>query len=113
MNRDKEMKDEFLFITSKKKLHKINLQSIHLIEAMDDYIKINLRDSRSVVTRMTMKLMMEQLDRHQFIRVHRSFIVPVKDIEAVGSNAIVVNGMEISVGKKYAAEVLTVFKKSS
>jgi DNA-binding LytR/AlgR family response regulator len=106
------MKDEYLFITSKKKLHKINLQAINLIEAMDDYVKINLRDSKSVVTRMTMKLMMEQLDKRQFIRVHRSFIVPVKDIEAVGANAIVVNGKEISVGKKYAAGIMMVFRQS-
>lgn len=107
------MKDDFLFITSKKKLHKINIQTINFIEAMDDYVKIALKDSKSVITRMTMKTMMEQLDAKQFIRVHRSFIVPVKDIEAVGSSAIIVNGVEIAVGKKYSAGILKAFRQSN
>jgi len=103
------MQDDFLFITSKKKLYKVSVTTICFIEAMDDHVKIRLKDSKFLITRMTMKVMIAQLDPKQFIRVHRSYIVPLKDIQAVGAAKIVVNGMKISMGKKYAEEVLKVF----
>ncbi|PBQ32497.1 hypothetical protein CNR22_12175 [Sphingobacteriaceae bacterium] len=105
------MKEDFLFINSQKKLHKVNVGSISFIQAMDDYIKIHFKDSKSIVTRMTMKVILEQLDSDEFIRVHRSFIVPVKNIEAMGVKNILVNGNEIALGKNYAGEVKERFKE--
>lgn len=105
------MKEDFLFINSQKKLHKVNVGAISFIQAMDDYIKIHLKDSKSIVTRMTMKVMLDQLDSEEFIRVHRSFIVPVKNIEALGVKNIVVNGNEIALGKNYAGDVKERFKE--
>ena len=106
------MKEEFLFIKAKNKLHKINPIDILYIEAMDDYVNINLKNN-TLKARMTMKLLLHKLDSDQFIRVHRSFIVPVKSIEAVGTKNIVVNGTEIALGKNYSEEVLKVFKKEA
>lgn len=105
------MKNDYLFITSKKKLYKIHIYSIHFVEALDDYVKVHLKDADALVTRMTMKAMLEQLGS-EFIRVHRSFIVPLKQIEAVGTNTVVVAGAEVAVGKKYSEDVLKAFRKS-
>jgi len=104
------MKDDFLFISSQKKLYRVNVDSISFIQAMDDYIKIHLKDSKSITTHMTMKAMLKQLDQDAFVRVHRSFIVPVKNIEAMGVKNILVNGNEIALGKNYAGEVKERFK---
>jgi DNA-binding LytR/AlgR family response regulator len=41
----------------------------------DDYIKIFIKDQKTVVARMTMKNILEKLPAKEFIRVHRSFIV--------------------------------------
>jgi DNA-binding LytR/AlgR family response regulator len=105
------MKDDFLFINSERKLHKVNIGAISFIQAMDDYIKIHLKDSKYLITRMTMKVMLKQLDRQEFVRVHRSFIVPVKSIEALGVKNILVDGNEISLGKNYAEDVRERFKE--
>jgi len=107
------MKGEFLFIKAKKKLHKILLAEIIYIEAMDDYIQIKLTGEKTLVARMTMKGIMDELDLKQFIRVHRSFIVPLKNIQAVGTKRINVNGVEIALGKHYSANVIKKFKKGS
>lgn len=106
------MKEKLLFVKAKKSLHKVRMEDIFYIEAMDDYIKIQLKNSNTLVTRMTMKLMMEQLHPQDFVRVHRSYIVPVKSIEAVGSKKILVGGVEIALGKNYADKVIHLFKKS-
>ena len=106
------MKEGFLFIKAKKKLHKIHLAEIIYIEAMDDYIQFKLTGEKTVVARMTMKGILDQLDLKQFIRVHRSFIVPLKSIEAVGAKNISLNSIEIALGKHYAEDVIKKFKKA-
>jgi len=106
------MEERFLFIKSKSKLHKINPLDILYIEGMDDYVSINLKNN-TLKARMTMKHLPHQLNQEEFIRVHRSFIVPVKNIEAVGTKNIVVNETEIPLGKNYSGEVLKIFKKEA
>lgn len=103
------MQDDFLFITSRKKLYKVKVSAIVLVEAMDDYIRIKTRNSRVIVTRMTMKAMSEQLDHRQFIRIHRSYIIPVKSIQSLGTHQLVAGGNELPLGKTYAAAVRKAF----
>lgn len=107
------MKEKLLFVKAKKKLHKVRIDDISYIEAMDDYIKIQLRTSGELVTRMTMKGMLSQLHPKEFIRVHRSFIVPVQKIEAVGTRNIVVGGQEIALGRNYSRAVLKLFRQAN
>ena len=46
---------ETLFIRADYKLHKINYHDILFVEALDDYIKIHLKDQSKITTRLTLK----------------------------------------------------------
>ncbi|MFW1406326.1 LytR/AlgR family response regulator transcription factor, partial [Vibrio parahaemolyticus] len=59
---------------------KVNLKDIELIEALDDYIKIYIKPN-PVLTLMTLKNILEKLPSRDFLRVHRSFIVPIHKVE--------------------------------
>jgi DNA-binding LytR/AlgR family response regulator len=51
---------------------------------------------------MTLKSITEKLPARDFIRVHRSFIVPIHKIERFSKTKIVVIGKEIPIGSSYS-----------
>ncbi|NJO25779.1 MAG: LytTR family transcriptional regulator [Bacteroidia bacterium] len=55
---------------------KIPLADILYIEGLADYLKIHIKDRKPVIARIPMKDIMEKLPSTEFIRVHRSFILP-------------------------------------
>jgi two-component system LytT family response regulator len=54
-------------------------QDIHYIEANDDYIKIVTKDG-SYLKKSTLSHVEQTLDPQQFVRVHRSYLVPVSQL---------------------------------
>jgi two-component system, LytTR family, response regulator len=82
-------------------LTKINLAEIVFIEGLDDYLKIYLEGQKTVVARMTMKAILEKLPQSDFVRVHRSFIVPLARIETIRNKMVVIGGEEIPIGVSY------------
>ncbi len=104
--------EQYLFVRADYSLIKIAINDIILIEGLDDYLKIHLHSSpKPIVTRMTMKGIMEKLSSKEFIRVHRSFIVPFSKIENVRKKIISIAGKEIPIGSSYEADFNSIFKK--
>ena len=60
---------------------------------------------------MTMKTILEKLPTKEFIRVHRSFIVPFSKIQTVRNKIISIAGNEIPIGSSYEEEFLKFFKQ--
>jgi len=90
-----------LYIKVNYEMMKINLKDIDLIEALDDYIKIHIKPA-PVLTLMTLKTMQEKLPSKEFVRVHRSYIVPLHKVEKFSKNKLIVAGKEIPIGSSYA-----------
>jgi len=93
----------FIYVKADYTLIKIDLKDILFIEALDDYLKIHLDKGRPILTRMTMKHIVEKLPEEQFMRIHRSFVVPVNKVESVRNKTIHIAGHEIPVGSSYEA----------
>ncbi len=93
---------DFLFIKSDYKLLRINFSDIRYIEAMNEYIRIHLTNSKPVLTLTSMKLIENQLPVDRFMRVHRSYIVNLSKITVVERNRIVFDGkIYIPVSEQY------------
>lgn len=90
-----------IFVKVNYEIMKINLKDVDLIEALDDYIKIYL-PPHPVLTLMTLKNISEKLPARDFIRVHRSFIVPIAKVEKFSKTKLWVRGKEIPIGSSYA-----------
>jgi DNA-binding LytR/AlgR family response regulator len=97
--------EKFLMLKADYGVIKVILSKILFIEGLDNYLKIHLQNDSPVVVRMTLKSLMEKLNEKEFIRVHRSYIVPVNHIESVKHKIITVAGEEIPIGKNYEDEV--------
>ena len=92
---------QFLFVRADYSLIKIPIADILYIEGLDDYLKIHLHNQKMIVTRMTMKSILDKLPAKDFIRVHRSFIVSFNRIESVRNKSIVIASTEIPIGASY------------
>ncbi|GHT36681.1 DNA-binding response regulator [Bacteroidia bacterium] len=104
INRKDQNADKHIFVRADFNLVKIPLDDILYIEGLADYLKIYIKDRKTIVARMPMKDMMEKLNSDDFIRVHRSFILPFSKIEAVRGTTIFIGGKEFPIGRTYADE---------
>ena len=95
-----------LLIRADYKLNKIDFDDILLIEGLDDYIQIHLKDKTKIVARLSMKNILEKLPTSLFVRVHRSYIIPVKKIKFIQNKNIQIEDFIIPVGDTYKEEIL-------
>lgn len=96
--------DKNIFIRADFSLVKIPLADILYIEGLADYLKIHIKDRKTIVARMSMKDMMEKLHPNDFIRVHRSYILPFSKIEAVRGTTIYIGDHEFPIGRTYSED---------
>ncbi len=90
----------YLMVKAEYKSVKIDIDQILYIEGLKDYIKI-YAGSKPVLTKSTMKNIEEKLPAHLFVRVHKSFIVPLSKINAIENNRIIIGDKRIPVGNQY------------
>ncbi|MCW3114517.1 MAG: DNA-binding response regulator [Segetibacter sp.] len=96
-----ELQMASIFVKVDYQLMKINLKDVELIEGLDDYIRIHIKP-KPILTLMTLKSLQEKLPSAEFIRIHRSYIVPSSKIESFGKSKVKVAGKEIPVGSSYS-----------
>ena len=105
---------EFLFVKSEYKQLRIKLDDVLYFEGLKDYIKIWLKDNpKPILTLMSLKSLEEELPDTQFMRVHRSFIVSLKNIEIVERNQIIINKQRITVSEQYKTKFLAFINDNS
>ncbi|MCB2375973.1 LytTR family DNA-binding domain-containing protein [Hymenobacter sp. BT635] len=89
-----------LFVKVNNKLVKLDFNDVLYIEAMSTY-SVFVTPRHKHIVYITLKALEERLPFAHFMRVHRSFIVNTKRIEAVEDNQLLVGEHEIPVGKSY------------
>ncbi len=86
------------------KIHIVSVDQIKYFESMDDYVKIHT-ESGSFLKQNTMKYYEEHLPTDDFLRIHRSYIVRLKEInrvELMGKDshvAILNDGTQVKVSR--------------
>jgi DNA-binding LytR/AlgR family response regulator len=104
INKKDHHTEKDIYIRADFNLVKIPLTDIMYIEGLADYLKIYIKDRKTIVARMPMKEMMEKLPSTDFIRVHRSFILPFSIIEAVRGTTIFIGEKQFPIGRTYKDE---------
>lgn len=89
-----------IFVRKDNQLLKIDLDNILWIEAMADYVTIYTADDKYTVY-STMKNMEAKLDERQFVRIHRSYIIPLDKIKLVEGQEVTINGTTLPIGGSY------------
>lgn len=78
---EQEWDGRFLF-RSDGEIHVCTPTDIRWVETVGDYVKLHVGE-KSRLVRMTMLNLMQKLERHQFVRIHRSTAVNLKHVRKV------------------------------
>ena len=94
-----EKSDDFLFVKTDGKLIKINLNDLQFVEGLKDYLYLHLKNEKLIVLD-TLKDFELKLPNN-FMRVHKSYIVRLDQIESIERNRIFIQNKIIPVGDSY------------
>ncbi|WP_434036607.1 LytR/AlgR family response regulator transcription factor [Formosa sp. 4Alg 33] len=100
----------FMFVRSDRKMIKIDFDAIVYIESYSDYLKIHLQDS-TIVTRETISAIEVKLPPKQFLRIHRSYIISVKNITSFTNEHVTILNQALPISRSYKKEVLELLER--
>lgn len=103
----------FIFVKiDKKKMKKIFLDEILVIESLKDYLKINTQTGRYIVHN-TLTDFTSLLPVRDFIRIHRSYTIAIDKIDAIEGNSVEIEGLRYVIGRSYLDDVKNKILNSS
>lgn len=92
--------NQFVFVKDGNKLVKVFLDDILYIEGLKDYVTLHTRQQK-ITSLQRMKNLEEQLPSDRFIRIHNSFIVNIKAIDAVHKNEVQIGQALLPISDTY------------
>lgn len=108
-NGHEEVVDDYIFVKTeaKGKMLKINLNDIDFIEAKNNYVAFHC-DKRVILVYSTLREIEVRLSESNFVRIHKSFILPVSKICLIERSFVMIkNRMEqIPISRSYKADFL-------
>jgi len=84
----------------KKRLQKIYLDEISVVESLKDYIRI-ITDSSKYIIHKTLSGFTEELPSEKFVRIHRSYTVAIDKVEVIEGNSLQISGIRYTMGRSY------------
>lgn len=102
---------KYLLVKDSKVIHQVNVNNILFIKGLKDYAKIVLINDEKIVTRESLKNIMEALKNYKFIRVHKSFIISLTQINSIEGLTIKIKNHKIPLNKISKKYLLEEFKK--
>lgn len=100
-----EPKEKDFFIKAEGKLIRLSYEDILYIESVGDYVKY-FTASKNYLTHSTLKAVEERMGIHQFMKVHRSYIVNLRKIKDIQDNSVVIEGKVIPISKSLRQGVM-------
>ena len=97
--------DEVLFVREGDDLVRVRLADIQYVEAKGDYMLVQTASGRHMV-HATMKKIEERLPAGAFVRVHRSYLVRIDQVERIEGDRLLMGGAQIPVGPTYRETLL-------
>ena len=94
-----------IFVRHNNTMVKVEIKDILYIEAERNYCRIYSKHKEYLLV-MTLKDMAEKLPRKHFLRVHRSFIVNLSQIDEIATSHIVIHKKAIPMSKSLKDELL-------
>jgi two-component system, LytTR family, response regulator len=91
---------DHIYIKTNSALHKISTKDLLWVEALGDYITMNVAGEKYIV-HAKMKTVESKLPPDKFVRVHRSFIISIDHIHSIDDSIIIMEKKLIPIGAVY------------
>ncbi len=100
----KEQSKDTLYVNIDRRLVKIDIPSIYVVEAKGDYIKIKTDDKNHIV-HSPLKKIEEKLPTESFLKVHRSYVININKIIDIEDNSVLIKQDVIPVSRSNRSEL--------
>ena len=97
---------DYIFVKTEYRLQKIALANILYLEGLRDYIAFHTTTGK-ILSLERMKNMDDLLPQNSFLRIHKSYIINISNIDYIERGRIVINKEHLPVGETYKEMVKT------
>ncbi len=94
-----------LYVNIDRRLIKIDIPSIYLVEAKGDYIHVKT-ETQNYTVHSTLKKIEEKLPDSLFLKIHRSYIINVQKIIDIEDNSVLIKKDVIPVSRSNRPELM-------
>jgi len=94
-----------IFVRHHEKMVKVNIKDILYIEADRNYCRIYSKNKEYLLV-MTLKDLDEKLPDKHFLRIHRSFVINISQIDEIATSHVVIARKAIPLSKQLKEELL-------
>ena len=101
---------KFTFIKTKYKMQKLLFDDILYIKGLNNYLIIKTKNE-ILYTIQSFNQITKVLPSANFIRIHKSYIIAVDEIDIIGKNQVVINEENIPIGESYKEYFFNYLKK--
>ena len=105
------MLEPSFFVKEGDEFIKILVKDIDYIEGLKDYVKIIMGKNYCLALK-SLKSIEEALGSYQFMRIHKSYIVPLVKISQYNGKCVIINNVEVPVGSSYRETLKTYLNKN-
>ena len=93
-----EKAQDYFFVKADYKILKIAYDEVLFIEGLREYVRIHTKNQK-VITLLSMNKLEEVLPSNRFIRIHRSTIINISQIDLVQGNMVVIGDHQLTISK--------------
>jgi DNA-binding LytR/AlgR family response regulator len=97
--------DSYVLLHADHKIYKVKHSEILYIEGLKEYVSYYTTERRIIVLQ-SLKALESSLPPDQFIRVHRSYIVPIDKIRLLDGNQVKIGDKLLPIGRSYRKLVM-------
>jgi two-component system LytT family response regulator len=92
----------FIFVKTdgKNKFRKLFLEEILYVESLQNYVCIHTL-KQQIITHSSLKNVIESLPKNEFVQIHKSHVVSLKQIEATDSFSVFIDNKELPIGATF------------
>jgi DNA-binding LytR/AlgR family response regulator len=91
---------DYFFVKADRKIFKVHSRDILFIEGLKDYVVLYTCEQK-IITAMNIKTIHDQLPQNMFVRISKSYIINIQQIESFNNNTIFIRTHEIPIGSSY------------
>ncbi len=108
-----ELATRRLILKSDYKNVTIAVDTILYVESVDNYVKLHMADGSTVLSKISLRAVEEQLPQGEFLRIRRSYLVPRSRIAGFSRSEVTLakSGLTLTIGKKDQDVVMPILKE--
>ncbi|MEQ9377047.1 MAG: response regulator transcription factor [Imperialibacter sp.] len=97
---------DFIVVHADHKIYRLLLADILYIEGLREYVSYFTSDGKRIIALESLKKLEEILPSHMFMRVHKSYIVPINRVRVIEGNMVMIEKKGIPIGASYKEATL-------